>query len=164
LTSSFANSIASLFLFNPSAMASEKPDLTSDALSSKNGTEGVPRTDTSSDQGSIRSEDLVVGDYGSDRHHVFADPKVADYWASIYENAKYECRHRFDPTITWSADEEKKLKRRVCPSPPRICTETLTIMQIDLRIMIWCWMMFLALDLNRRNINRGEPQTQANRD
>ena len=26
--------------------------------------------------------------------------------------------------------------------------------QLDLRIMTWCWLMFLALDLNRRNINR----------
>lgn len=27
--------------------------------------------------------------------------------------------------------------------------------QVDFRIMSWCWLMFLALDLNRRNINRG---------
>ena len=26
--------------------------------------------------------------------------------------------------------------------------------QIDMRIMTWCWMMFVALELNRRNINR----------
>ncbi|KAM3419504.1 hypothetical protein BST61_g2847 [Cercospora zeina] len=86
---------------------------------------------------SLRSEDLVQGDYGSDSHHVFSDPQVADYWRGVYENAKYEGRHRFDPTLTWSAAEEKKLKRRV-----------------DFRIMSWCWVMFLALDLNRRNINR----------
>lgn len=87
---------------------------------------------------SVRSEELVVGDYGSDSNHVFSDPKVADYWRGVYEKAQYEGRHRFDPTLTWSADEEKKLKRRV-----------------DYRIMTWCWVMFLALDLNRRNINRG---------
>ncbi len=87
---------------------------------------------------SVRSEDLVVGDYGSDSNHVFSEPKVADYWRGVYEKAQYEGRHRFDPTLTWSADEEKKLRRKV-----------------DLRIMIWCWIMFMALDLNRRNINRG---------
>ncbi|USW54319.1 Putative major facilitator superfamily, MFS transporter superfamily [Septoria linicola] len=86
---------------------------------------------------SVRSEELVVGDYGSDSNHAFSDPKVADYWRGVYEKAQYEGRHRFDPTLTWSADEEKKLKRRV-----------------DYRIMTWCWVMFLALDLNRRNINR----------
>lgn len=87
---------------------------------------------------SLRSEELVVGDYGSDGNHVFSDPNVADYWRGVYEKAQYEGRHRFDPTLTWSAEEERKLKRRV-----------------DWRIMTWCWLMFLALDLNRRNINRG---------
>jgi hypothetical protein len=29
------------------------------------------------------------------------------------------------------------------------------IQQVDFRIMLWCWLMFAALDLNRRNINRG---------
>ena len=28
--------------------------------------------------------------------------------------------------------------------------------QVDFRIMLWCWLMFAALDLNRRNINRGK--------
>ncbi|PIA93026.1 putative transporter [Cercospora beticola] len=86
---------------------------------------------------SLRSEDLVQGDYGSDSHHVFSEPKVADYWRGVYEKAEYEGRHRFDPTLTWSADEELKLRRKV-----------------DFRIMSWCWVMFMALDLNRRNINR----------
>ncbi|EME79282.1 uncharacterized protein MYCFIDRAFT_79616 [Pseudocercospora fijiensis CIRAD86] len=90
-----------------------------------------------SSQGSLNTSELVEGDYGSDRNHVFADEKVADYWRDVYEKAKYEGRHRFDPDITWSADEEKRLKRK-----------------IDFRIMTWCWLMFLALDLNRRNINR----------
>tara|TARA_R110002060_G_scaffold48764_6_gene59731 strand:+ start:185 stop:319 length:135 start_codon:yes stop_codon:yes gene_type:complete len=31
----------------------------------------------------------------------------------------------------------------------------LNIGKIDLRIITWAWMMFMALDLNRRNINRG---------
>ncbi|KIW49334.1 hypothetical protein, variant [Exophiala xenobiotica] len=79
----------------------------------------------------------IDGDYGSYGGHVFSDPKVADYWKDVYENARYEGRHRFDPSFTWSAAEEKRLKRKV-----------------DYRIMAWCWMMFLALDLNRRNINR----------
>ncbi|KAK4494268.1 hypothetical protein PRZ48_014566 [Zasmidium cellare] len=87
---------------------------------------------------SLHPSEFVVGDYGSDaRYTVFSDPSVADYWRKVYDNAQYEGRHRFDPEISWSADEEKKLKRKV-----------------DLRVMTWCWLMFLALDLNRRNINR----------
>lgn len=62
---------------------------------------------------SLRSSELVQGDYGSDSNHVFSDSGVADYWRKVYEDAQYEGRHRFDPEITWSADEEKKLKRKV---------------------------------------------------
>lgn len=66
-----------------------------------------------SSTGSLRSEDLVIGDYGSDSNHAFTDPKVADYWRGVYKKAQYECRHRFDPDITWSAAEELKLRRKV---------------------------------------------------
>jgi hypothetical protein len=63
---------------------------------------------------SDRSEDEEVdGDYGSYSSHPFTDPKVAAYWRGIYERAKYEGRHRFDPSLTWTATEEKRLKRRV---------------------------------------------------
>ena len=82
------------------------------AFDEKDPSRDVSGVNTSS-EGSLRSEDLVIGDYGSDRHHVFADPKVADYWRSVYDKAQYECRHRFDTELTWSAAEEKKLRRRV---------------------------------------------------
>lgn len=77
---------------------------------------------TPEDTPSIRSEELVVGDYGSDRHHIFADPKVAEYWRGVYEKAKYEGRHNFDPDITWSAEEEKKLRWKVSS-----CSDTLML-------------------------------------
>lgn len=70
-------------------------------------------SNTPEDTPSLRSEELVVGDYGSDSNHAFSDPKVADYWRGVYETAKYEGRHRFDPDITWSAEEEKKLRWKV---------------------------------------------------
>jgi hypothetical protein len=48
----------------------------------------------------------------------FADPDVAAHWRQVYENSQYECRHVFDPTLTWSEQEEKavvrKLEWRVC--------------------------------------------------
>ena len=75
--------------------------------------------------------------YGSSDEHIFSDPSLAEYWHGIYEKAGYENRHRFDPDYKWTAEEEKKLVRK-----------------IDLRIMVWAWVMFLALDLHRRNINR----------
>ncbi|OCT54833.1 putative transporter [Cladophialophora carrionii] len=65
---------------------------------------------TSDDTSSFEDVD---GDYGSYGNHVFSDPKVAEYWRNVYENAHYEGRHRFDPSFTWSATEEKRLKRKV---------------------------------------------------
>lgn len=63
------------------------------------------RSATSSENGNESS--------GSTDDHIFADPGVADYWRKVYEKAQYENRHRFDPTYTWSAEEEGKLVRKV---------------------------------------------------
>jgi hypothetical protein len=43
----------------------------------------------------------------------FLDPDVATHWTTVYEKSQYECRHVFDPAFTWSADEERKLVRRL---------------------------------------------------
>jgi hypothetical protein len=75
--------------------------------------------------------------YGSSEDHVFSKANVATYWRGVYERAGYENRHRFDPHYVWTAEEEKKLVRK-----------------IDWRIMTWAWIMFCALDIHRRNINR----------
>ncbi|KAG9250302.1 major facilitator superfamily domain-containing protein [Emericellopsis atlantica] len=103
---------------------------------------------SSSDNGIVPSEQSSTEDpsqdgyLGSTRNHVFADPSVAEYWRTKYEKAEYENRHRFDPDFHWSSDEEKKLVRKV-----------------DKRIMTWAWLMFLALDLNRRNVSRAITDT-----
>jgi hypothetical protein len=43
----------------------------------------------------------------------FSDPDVAAYWATVYEKSQYECRHVFDAALEWSAEEEKKLVRKL---------------------------------------------------
>lgn len=43
----------------------------------------------------------------------FLDPGVAEHWQRTYEESKYECRHFFDPQLTWSAEEEKRLVRLI---------------------------------------------------
>jgi len=94
-------------------------------------------TTTPSVTASQESLALTDGGYGSSDEHIFKDPAAAEYWVGVYEKARYENRHRFDPTFTWTTEEEKKLVRK-----------------IDLRIMLWAWIMFCSLDLHRRNINR----------
>lgn len=60
------------------------------------------------------------GHYGSTSDHIFADAATADYWRLKYEKAGYENRHRFDPDLQWTAEEERKLVRKVrqWPRPP----------------------------------------------
>lgn len=77
-------------------------------VDSSSGSKHSSFEDTSNESG------LVEGDYGSQGGHVFEDEKVADYWRGVYEKATYEGRHRFDPSVKWSAKEEKKLLRKVC--------------------------------------------------
>lgn len=70
---------------------------------------------------SISEESLADAEgYGSSRDHIFSDPAVADYWRGVYEKAGYENRHRFQPDFTWTAEEERRVLRK-----------------IDFRIMVW---------------------------
>lgn len=51
--------------------------------------------------------------YGSVEPHIFTNPARADHWRDVYEKARYECRHRFDPSFQWSAQDEKRAARKV---------------------------------------------------
>ncbi|KZT08559.1 MFS general substrate transporter [Laetiporus sulphureus 93-53] len=82
-----------------------------------------------------RREDL---DSVATQPSVFDDPKTLE----VYRPPPvYEGFHRFDPDARWTWREERRLIRK-----------------IDVLIMIWAWVMFFALDLDRINI------TQANTD
>ncbi|GJC98546.1 ophD permease for phthalate transporter [Colletotrichum higginsianum] len=79
-------------------------------------------TSKTSEPSSSDGEVYAVGDelppstgevLGSIEPHVFSNPRRASHWQQIYENAAYEGRHRFDASLTWSADEEKRLRKRL---------------------------------------------------
>lgn len=72
----------------------------------------VPVSQTG-DSGSENNSRKDVPTHGSYEDHVFSDPKTAEYWRGVYEAAKYEGRHRFHPNYTWTAEEERKLVRKV---------------------------------------------------
>ncbi|KAH9837359.1 MFS general substrate transporter [Rhodofomes roseus] len=65
---------------------------------------------------------------------VFDDPATVDLYRPppVYESA-----HRFDPLARWTWRDENRLVRK-----------------IDWRIMVWAWIMFFALDLDRANISQ----------
>lgn len=72
----------------------------------------VPKhTDSGSSSTDSRDIEEFYGDSGD--NHVFSDPVVAEYWREVYERNGYENRHRFDPNYKWTAEEEKRLVRRV---------------------------------------------------
>lgn len=59
----------------------------------------------------------------------FLDPDVASHWIAIYEKAEYESRHMFDPAFTWTAEEEKKIVRK-----------------LDWRVCLWAVSCHVLLD------------------
>jgi hypothetical protein len=69
----------------------------------------------SSQEPSVTEEVMKRTDvpFGSTDNHPFADSAMAAHWRQVYENASYENRHRFDPEFTWTAEEEKRLVRKV---------------------------------------------------
>lgn len=66
----------------------------------------------------------------------FADQKMADYYMDIYEKSGYECRHYVDPKLTWTKEEERKVTWKT-----------------DFHVVAWAFIMFVALDIDRSNIN-----------
>lgn len=85
------------------------------ALSKEKGILEQPGSSTTATITSDDSHDAekLDGDYGSTTDHIFSNDLVADYWRDVYEKAKYEGRHRFDPQFQWSAAEEKRVRRKV---------------------------------------------------
>ncbi|GCF01601.1 hypothetical protein ZYGM_000600 [Zygosaccharomyces mellis] len=65
----------------------------------------------------------------------FADPATADFYAKLYEEAKYESRKAYDPKFYWSKNEEKKLVRK-----------------LDFRCGLVACVMFAALQIDRGNL------------
>jgi hypothetical protein len=75
------------------------------------GDEKTPRPNAAESTNS--SSDNLESQSTNYTDHVFSDPKIADYWRAVYEKAQYEGRHRFDPSYTWTPEEEKRLRRKV---------------------------------------------------
>ncbi|PHH74552.1 hypothetical protein CDD82_4884 [Ophiocordyceps australis] len=75
-----------------------------------------------------------------DKHAIATQPSVFDdaTTADKYQPpADWENTHRFDPLFRWTWSEELRLVRKV-----------------DLYIMVWTCIMFMALELDRANISQ----------
>lgn len=69
------------------------------------------------------------------RANPFLDPKVEEHYRNVYEDCKYECRHVFDTNLEWTADEERRIVRK-----------------IDWHVCTWACIMFWAMNIDRKNI------------
>ncbi|KAL2799273.1 major facilitator superfamily domain-containing protein [Aspergillus keveii] len=78
---------------------------------------------------------LELDDDISETRNPFLDPEVAERYAQIYEDAEYECRHAFDPKLTWTREEEKAIVRK-----------------IDWHVCLWACVMFFGLQVDRGNL------------
>ncbi|CAK9442220.1 uncharacterized protein LODBEIA_P59630 [Lodderomyces beijingensis] len=73
----------------------------------------------------------------SESKNPFADEKVATYYRQMYEDVKYECRGSFDPSFQWTAEEEKKVVRK-----------------LNFRVAFAACLMFVALQVDRGNLQQ----------
>ncbi|KAK3376260.1 major facilitator superfamily domain-containing protein [Lasiosphaeria ovina] len=72
-----------------------------------------------------------------DKDNPFNTPANVEYWTGVYDKAEYECRHVFDPTLTWTEEEERAIVRK-----------------LDWRVCLWACVMFFALQVDRGNLSQ----------
>ncbi|ORY63924.1 major facilitator superfamily domain-containing protein [Pseudomassariella vexata] len=67
----------------------------------------------------------------------FSDSETAAYWQDVYDKCRYECRHVFNPGLTWTVKEEKELVRK-----------------LDWKVCLWACVMFFGLQVDRNNLSQ----------
>lgn len=93
----------------PGSNASRKPDDTLEYEAITTFGDPVP----------VKNAILVSTTFDSDEDgsvfakNPFLDPDVTEHWTSVYDKVQYECRHVFDPNITWTEEEERRLVRKL---------------------------------------------------
>lgn len=84
----------------------------------------------------------------------FSDPESVVHWKQAYEDSQYECRHAFDPTAVWTAEEERAVIRkvdwRVCLWAVG-CHRFLSNKNIHSHSVYQC-VMFFGLQVDRGNL------------
>lgn len=69
--------------------------------------------------------------------NIFSNIDVAKHYREVYELSEYEGRHVFDPSLTWSKEEERDL-----------------VWKLEKKVALWSCIMFMALQMDRGNIGQ----------
>lgn len=72
-----------------------------------------------------------------DDNNPFLDENVLDYYTQVYEDSNYECRHVFDPHLTWTKAEEEQVVKK-----------------LDYKIAFFACILFVGLEIDRSNLQQ----------
>ncbi|EMG48128.1 hypothetical protein SBY92_002015 [Candida maltosa Xu316] len=94
----------------------------------------------------LKKDDAVITAIDSDSSleldqvskNPFLDPKVEEYYRTLYENVNYESYSAYDPTFEWSEKEEKAVVRK-----------------LNIRVALVSCVLFLSLQLDRGSLVQG---------
>ncbi|TID15803.1 hypothetical protein CANINC_004332 [Pichia inconspicua] len=75
----------------------------------------------------------------------FTNLKFSERYRQLYEDSKYECRHRFDPDYKWTKNAQRKLTWKM-----------------DLKVTFLACMFFSALQLDRGNLGQAVSDNMLN--
>lgn len=81
--------------------------------------------------------DVESATSGDTYDHVFRDPKKLAYFTKMYDDSEYECRHLLDPELTWTKDEERKIRWKN-----------------DWNVTFFAFCCFTALNFDRYNLGQ----------
>ena len=88
-----------------------------------------------------------------DEKNPFRDPIAAQHWREVYDASQYECRHVYDPSLTWTEEEEKNLIRKL---DWRVCLWAVCSLQNrsgeGTSNQVWQCIMFFGLQVDRGNL------------
>jgi hypothetical protein len=135
-------------------MADEKIETTISGTSDS-GSSHIKPHDSNAKEGVVITEKdsfhATLADDQELKKNPFADPDVAEYWRTVYDKSRYECRAVFDPTLEWTALEEKKLVRKL---DWHVCLWAVCSLILSTRTSLTnnkCT-MFFALQVDRGNL------------
>ncbi|TID16702.1 hypothetical protein CANINC_004154 [Pichia inconspicua] len=83
------------------------------------------------------SSDVFLNEAPDSKNNPFANEKFAQRYAKVYEDAKYECRHRFDPDFKWTKEQQRKLNWK-----------------LDFKVTFVACLFFCALQMDRGNLGQ----------